>query len=130
MELLVQGQARLVCVGEQLILHLSARLFRPEMWAKLCRGFKVEDEKGDWLGAPFRVMTLEAGHAGRAELVGLPASGAARPQVGDALADCGLDGHQPALCRSVQQQQVWAASLGTGADVCPAVVVLCLTTLL
>lgn len=59
MELLAQGQARLVCVGEQLILHLSARLFRPEMWAKLCRGFKVGDEKGDWLGAPFRVMTRE-----------------------------------------------------------------------
>lgn len=59
MELLAQGQARLVCVGEQLILHLSAKLFRPEMWAKLCRGFKVENEKDDWLGAPFRVMTRE-----------------------------------------------------------------------
>jgi len=59
MELLGQGQARLVCVGEQLVLHLSARLFQPEMWAKLCRGFKAEEGKGDWVGAPFRVMTLE-----------------------------------------------------------------------
>lgn len=59
MELLAQGQARLVCVGEQLILHLSARLFRPEMWAKLCHGFSAKDEKGDWLGAPFRVMARE-----------------------------------------------------------------------
>jgi transposase len=59
MELLVQGQARLTCVGEQLILYLSAQLFSPEIWAWLSRGFKSEGNKDDWRNAPFRVMTLE-----------------------------------------------------------------------
>jgi hypothetical protein len=57
MDLLAQGRARLTCGGEQLTLHLSARLFPPELWKNLCRGFKTEGSKGNWMVAPFHLMT-------------------------------------------------------------------------
>ena len=59
MELLAHGRARLTCGGEQLTLHLSARLFGPELWEKLRHGFRTEGTNDKWIRAPSRLMTLE-----------------------------------------------------------------------